>query len=41
MFMLFNSGLPWHRTLSLAFANMGRNIVTRKTCCGNHGQPGC
>jgi hypothetical protein len=35
------SDLPFFPRLWVALRNTARKIVTRKSCCGNYGQPGC
>lgn len=38
---LRGTGLPWRQVLRIAAANMKLKVVSRRACCGNHGQPGC
>ena len=38
---LRGTGLPWHQVVRIAASNMLQKVVTLRTCCGNHGQPGC
>jgi len=38
---LKGTGLPWREVLRIAAANMWLKVVSRRTCCGNPGQPGC
>jgi len=36
------SDLSFFRRLGVALANYGRRFgIPPKSCCGNHGQPGC
>ena len=32
---------PLGKKLSLLLRNNAKKIVTRKNCCGHHGEPGC
>ncbi|MGH9125337.1 MAG: hypothetical protein ACRDZ8_11515 [Acidimicrobiales bacterium] len=32
---------PLPTKIRMAFANNWKKVVTRSSCCGNHGQPGC
>ena len=36
-----NTGLPWHRVVSLYVANIWHKVRFGTDCCGNLGQPGC
>ena len=38
---LRGTGLPWREVLRIAAANMKLKVMSRRTCCGNPGQPGC
>ena len=38
---LRNSGLPPHRILFLAIANLFRRVHPVSGCCGSYGHPGC
>lgn len=35
------TGLPWRQVVALVVSNTRRKVVSRRGCCGNHGQPGC
>ena len=38
---LRGSGLPRHKTLSVAVSNYWRKVRGWQVCCGNTGHPGC
>ena len=38
---LTGTGQPWYRVLRQVVTNFGIKAVTLRSCCGNHGQPGC
>ena len=39
--MIFNSGLPWNRTVSSCSTNIWFKLTRLRGCCGNFSQPGC
>ena len=38
---LRGTGLPWHQALKQVASNFRLKAATRRSCCGNYGQPGC
>lgn len=33
--------MPFTKKITLVVQNNIRKILTRRSCCGNHGEPGC
>ncbi len=33
--------MPLRKKMTRLTVNISRRVILRKTCCGNHGEPGC